>query len=92
MVNTTNYQLNAIANITQAEHILADFRALSILGQSVALDASLVEKIDTAVMQLIISLQKTLIEKELGLIILSPSQCFLASIEAVGLTQILKIN
>ncbi len=92
MTQTARYQLNSVANITQAEKILADFRELFVLGQPVELDASEVERIDTAVLQLIVSLKKSLADKELALTFSAASDAFSQAVNTMGLTHILEFS
>ena len=89
---STVYQFNSIANITQAEQILSDFRELLVLGQSVELDASQIERIDTSVMQLIVSLKKSLTEKQLALSCTKASSAFQVALSTMGLDQYLEFN
>lgn len=92
MTQYTRYQLEKIANITKAEEILNDFRELKVLGQNVKLDASQVERIDTSVLQLIVSLKKSLKEQELELDIENANQVVTNAACICGLNKILSIN
>lgn len=92
MTQYTSYQLSKVANITKAEEILNDFRELKVLGQNVKLDASQVERIDTSVLQLIVSLKKSLKEQELELEIENANQVVTNAACICGLNKVLSIN
>lgn len=92
MTETSCYQLMPVANITQAEQILNDFRELMILGQAIEIDASLVERIDTSVLQLLVSLKKSLSENQLQLTWKATSNDFNHAATASGVNQYLEIN
>ncbi|WAJ69942.1 STAS domain-containing protein [Catenovulum adriaticum] len=92
MIETSCYQLMPVANITQAEQILSDFRELMVLGQAIEIDASLVERIDTSVLQLLVSLKKSLSENQLQLTWTATSDDFNRAVIASGVNQYLEIN
>lgn len=92
MTETACYQLMPVANITQAEQILNDFRELIILGQSIEIDASLVERIDTSVLQLLVSLKKSLSDNQLQLSWKACSDDFNHAVITSGVNQYLEIN
>lgn len=92
MTQTTYYQLSEVANTAQAQSILKDFKALLKLGRSVEFDASLVKRIDSSILQLIVALQKSLHENQLSIIWLQCSQPFLDAVEALGLQKYFNFN
>jgi anti-anti-sigma regulatory factor len=85
-------ELASNVTIAKAEDLLKEFREVFILGRSIKIDASKVEKIDTACLQLIASLKKSLELDKHGLLIENASDTFRNSVAAVALTDYFELN
>ncbi|NTS76518.1 STAS domain-containing protein [Catenovulum sp. SM1970] len=85
MAEKVNLELPASATIAQAEELLKNMRELFVLGCPVEVDASNTEKVDTAVMQLLVSMQKTLEKQNLSLSFSKTSTAFNNAVKALAL-------
>ncbi|AWB66696.1 hypothetical protein C2869_09750 [Saccharobesus litoralis] len=92
MADEVIIELGATATIAQAEALLQEFNEIYILGRCITVDASKVEKVDSAVLQLLVSLKKSLAVDDNRIIWREPSQVFVSSATAVGLDEYLELN
>ncbi len=92
MEESLKIELEASITIAKAEDLLKEFRDIFILGQSITINASKVEKIDTASLQLIVSLKKSLTAEQHDLIIEDASVNFKHAIDAVALRGFFELN
>ncbi len=92
MEESLKIELEANNSIAKAEDLLKEFRDVFILGQSITINASKVDKIDTACLQLIVSLKKSLAADQHDLIIEDASANFKHAADAVALTEFLQLN
>jgi anti-anti-sigma regulatory factor len=92
MEESLKIELEANNSIAKAEELLKEFRDVFILGQSITINASKVDKIDTACLQLIVSLKKSLVAAQHDLIIEDASANFKHAVDAVALTEFLELN
>ncbi len=92
MEESLKIELEASITISKAEDLLKEFRDVFILGQSITINASKVDKIDTACLQLIVSLKKSLTADQHDLIIEDASANFKHAADEVALTEFLQLN
>lgn len=91
MSDSISLELAQTSTIAQAESLLKELREVFILGRSVDVDASKVEKVDTAIIQLLVSLKKSLDSDHHQLRIVEPSEHFKMAIETSGLNSFFEL-
>ncbi|MDX1694635.1 MAG: STAS domain-containing protein [Ketobacteraceae bacterium] len=79
-------------DISGVEALFREFRDLVEKGGSVRLDASRVKRADTAGMQLLYSLQKTLAEQGAKAAVADPSEDFMTCVRLTGFDKVLAFN
>ena len=82
-------KLSEKLDISKVESLLEEFRQAAEKGGSVSLDASAVQRADTAGLQLLFSLQKTLAEQGGNASITGASEDFMACASLVGFDKVL---
>lgn len=84
--------LSGTVDISKVENLLRDFKQAAELGSPVKIDASAVERIDTAGLQLLYSFQKTMSDQQGELSIDDPSEAFMDCARLVGFEKLLTLN
>ena len=92
MTEHITYQLEKISDISKSEAIHEKLESFLNSGSEIRIDASQVERIDTAVLQMLISLNKTLEKQHLIAPIINPSDSFLSTVKLMGVLKHLKIE
>jgi anti-anti-sigma regulatory factor len=85
-------ELPSVSTIAQAEDILKECQEIVLLNRDLIIDASKVEKIDTSVLQLLVSLQKTISEQHKVISWQQPSQTFCNACKTLQLNNFFQLN
>ncbi len=85
-------KLGSTCDISSAELLHEQLDSLSMNDEDIFVDASQVERIDTSVLQLLVSTSKTLAKKDHQLTISNPSEIFQVTSRLLDLSQYLYIN
>ncbi|WP_111978955.1 STAS domain-containing protein [Algibacillus agarilyticus] len=92
MADEITVVLTENATIAQADTLLHELNEVYLLGSSITIDASQVVKIDSAVIQLLVSLKKSLTVSDLTIHWESPSSAFVSAVKALALTDYLSLQ
>ncbi len=91
MTEQITYKLNQFSDISKAESMQEQLEKYLNAGHGIIIDASDVERIDTAVLQMLLSLSRTLKNQHHQAPIVNPSEAFLATAKLMGMANHLKI-
>lgn len=92
MAEVTRIQLDKISDISKAEQLHEKLEALLNGGTAVDIDASLVERVDTAILQLLTSFVRTIGKQHLAARIVQPSARFSETVRLMGLGNALNLQ
>lgn len=92
MTEHVTYQLEKISDISKSEVIHEKLESFLNSGMDIWIDASEVERIDTSILQMLISLGTSLDKQHLGAPIINPSDSFLSIVKLMGMAEYLKIE
>ena len=92
MTEHITYQLDKISDISKSEAIHEKLESFLNSGSEIRIDASQVDRIDTAVLQMLISLSRTLEKQHLSAPIFNPSDNFMSTVKLMGVKEHLKIE
>lgn len=92
MAESVSYQLEKCSDISKAEMLHEQLERYLTSGADIVIDASQVERIDTSVMQVLVSLSRTLEKQHLNASVVKPSDSFLSAVQLLGVAQELNIQ
>lgn len=92
MAESITYQLEKIADISKAEVLHEKLESYLNDGVNIAIDASQVERIDTSVIQVLLSLFSSMEKQHLQAAIHAPSEPFLKAASMLGVSDFLRIK
>lgn len=91
MAGSVQYVLEKVCDISKSETIHEQLEAFLNGGSEIDIDASQVERMDTSVMQTLVSLSKTLEQRHMSVSIINPSKNFIATVELLGVAEHLNV-
>lgn len=91
-MSEVNFKLEGVLNIARVESLHAEFEELEKNSVSINLDATEVTRIDTAALQLLVALFRSLSARDLHVTWLGLSDEFRASAKLLGLAKVLKLS
>ena len=92
MAESITYQLEKFADISKAEVLHEKLESYLNDGVNITIDASLVERIDTSAIQILLSLFSSMEKQHLQATIKNPSETFLAAASMLGVSEFLRIK
>ncbi|MER2493852.1 STAS domain-containing protein [Catenovulum sediminis] len=87
-----SYEFAHTSTVAQAQQIKLDLLALKRTNQAIRLDLSKVERIDTAVLQLIVGLRQDCKSENIPMTIIAGSERFIEACRFVGLDNLLIVE
>ena len=92
MAESITYQLEKFADISKAETLHEKLESYLNDGVNVNIDASQVERIDTSVIQILLSIFSTMEKQHLQASIKDPSETFQKAASMLGVSDFLRIK
>ena len=92
MAESITYQLEKFADISKAEALHEKLESYLNDGVNITIDASQVERIDTSVLQVLLSVFSSTEKQHLATTIKDPSETFLKAASILGVSDFLRVK